>query len=44
MLSTPTEQASLTPLQQKWMGALIWLAFAAIGIGVLYVFSLLSGD
>ena len=44
MSTDPTEAATRTTLHQKGIGVLIWLAFAAVGIGVLYWFSLLMGD
>jgi hypothetical protein len=45
MLSdNPTERTTKTTVQQKAIGALIWLAFAALGIALLYWFSILSGD
>ena len=39
-----TEPTPGTTIYQKTLGVLIWAAFAGIGIGVLYWFSILSGD
>jgi hypothetical protein len=44
MSGNPTEPTNHTALYQKTLGVLIWAAFGAVGIGVLYWFSILSGD
>jgi len=40
----PTEPSPDATVYQKTLGVLIWAAFAALGIGLLYWFSILSGD
>lgn len=42
--SNPTEPTPGTSIYQKSLGVIIWAAFAAFGIGLLYWFSILSGD
>ena len=42
--TNPTEPPTGTTRYQKALGILIWAAFGAVGIGVLYWFSILSGD
>jgi hypothetical protein len=42
--TNPTEPTPGTTLYQKTLGVIIWAAFAALGIGLLYWFSILSGD
>jgi len=45
MSTTPTERATHTSsYYQKAIGVLIWLTFAAVGLGVLYLISILMGD
>ena len=39
-----TGRATNTSFYQKGIGLLIWLAFAALGVAVLYWFSILAGD
>jgi len=42
--SGPTEPAVQSRRHERMLGLLIWLAFAALGIGILWWFSILSGD
>ena len=42
--ANPTEPSPGTTIYQKTLGVLIWAAFAALGIGLLYWFSILSDD
>ena len=44
MSTNRTEPTTHTALYQKTSGVLIWVAFGAVGVGVLYWFSILSGD
>jgi hypothetical protein len=44
MSTNRTEPTTHTALYQKTLGVLIWVAFGAVGVGVLYWFSILSGD
>jgi hypothetical protein len=44
MLSKPIRPTTHTSLYEKVIGILIWLVFAAAGIGVLYGLSFLAGD
>jgi hypothetical protein len=42
--SGPTEPTVQSRRHERVLGLLIWLAFAALGIGILWWFSPLSGD
>jgi hypothetical protein len=42
--SGPTEPTAQSRRHERMLGLLIWLAFAALGIGILWWFSILSGD
>jgi hypothetical protein len=42
--NSPEPTTPHPPLHQKAIGVLIWLAFAAVGIGALYACSKLAGD
>ena len=44
MLADPTRPAAQSPIYQKAIGVLIWLAFAAAGVAILYGLSFLAGD
>jgi amino acid permease len=44
MLTKPIRPTAHTSLYEKALGILIWLAFAAVGIGALYAYSKLAGD
>jgi len=40
----PTEPSPGTTVYQKTLGVIIWAAFAALGISLIYWFSILAGD
>ena len=44
MLTQPTRRTGYTNIYDKAIGFLIWLGFAAAGLGVLYACSKLVGD
>jgi hypothetical protein len=44
VLTVPTKPPRQSPIYQKAIGILIWLAFAAAGVAALYALSKLAGD
>jgi cytoskeletal protein RodZ len=44
MSSNATEPTAQARRHERMLGILIWLAFAALGVGILWWFSILSGD
>jgi hypothetical protein len=44
MLTNATEPTTQSPVYQKAIGILIWLAFAVAGIVALYLLSFSAGD